>query len=132
MSDAHLTYARDDVRRRITVTIRGPAHLDDLVGVVERQAAEGSWRYSILYDECMGTASLSVSATRALLAVVDRLTHAPGRRGPVAFVCKPGEQFGMARMYSILGDQQDLESNVFHDVGAAEAWLDERSKAEGD
>jgi hypothetical protein len=34
------------------------------------------------------------------------------------------EQFGMARMYSILGDYQGLDSNVFHDVAAAEAWLD--------
>jgi hypothetical protein len=39
--DAHLTYSRDDTSRRITVTIPGPARLDDLMRVVQRQAADG-------------------------------------------------------------------------------------------
>src|SRR5260221_12677949 len=51
-----------------------------------------------LYDECTGTASLSVSATRALLTVVDRATRAHGPRGAVAFVCGAGEELGMARV----------------------------------
>jgi hypothetical protein len=29
-------------------------------------------------------------------------------------------------MYSILGEHQGLDSQVFHDVAAAEAWLDTR------
>jgi hypothetical protein len=126
MSEAHLTYLRDGVHGRITVTITGPARLADLESVVERQAADGTRGYGMLYDECLGTASLSVSATRALVAVVDRTTRAYGPRGPVAIVGEVVEQFGMARMYSILGDQHGRESNVFHDVAAAEAWLDNR------
>ena len=129
MTDAHLIYKRDDVRRQITVTITGPALLADLASVVERQAADGTWRYAVLYDECTGTVSLSVSATRALLTVVDRVTRAHGPRGAVAFVCGAGEKFGMARMYSILGEQQGLDSHVFHDVAEAEAWLDTRRGA---
>jgi hypothetical protein len=132
MSEAHLTYLRDDVHERITVTITGPARLADLESVVERQAADGTWRYGMLYDECLGTASLSVNATRALVAVVDRMTRAHGPRGPVAIVCEVVAQFGMARMYSILGDQQGRVSNVFHDVAAAEAWLDHRRGHKGD
>jgi hypothetical protein len=126
MTEAHLIYERDDVRRQITVTITGPALLADLASVVERQAADGTWRYAVLYDECMGTASLSVSATRALLTVVDRVTRAHGPRGAVAFVCGADEKFGMARMYSILGERQGLDSHVFHNVADAEAWLDTR------
>jgi hypothetical protein len=126
MTEAHLIYRRDDVRRQITVTITGPALLADLAGVVERQAADGTWRYAVLYDECTGTASLSVSATRALLMVVERVTRAHGPRGAVAFVCQAAEQLGMARMHSILGEHQGLDSHVFHDVGEAEAWLDAR------
>ena len=126
MTEAHLIYKRDDVRRQITVTITGPALLADLASVVERQAADGTWRYAVLYDECTGTVSLSVSATRALLTVVDRVTRAHGPRGAVAFVCGAGEKFGMARMYSILGEQQGLDSHVFHDVAEAEVWLDTR------
>jgi hypothetical protein len=126
MTEAHLIYKRDDVRRQITVTITGPALLADLASVVERQAADGTWRYAVLYDECTGTASLSVSATRAPLTVVDRATRAYGPRGAVAFVCGAGEELGMARMHSILGEQQGLDSHVFYDVAAAEAWLDTR------
>jgi hypothetical protein len=128
MSDASLTYLRDDIRRQITVTITGPARLGDLVSVVERQAAEGTWSYALLYDECTGTASLSANATRDFLAVVGRLMRAHGPSRAVAMVCAAVEQFGMARMYSILGEHQGLDSNVFHDVAAAEAWLDTRPK----
>jgi hypothetical protein len=126
MTEAHLIYTRDDVRRQITVTITGPARLADLASVVERQAADGTWGYAVLYDECTGTASLSVGATRALLTVVNRVTRAHGPRGAVAFVCGAAEQFGMARMYSILGEPQGLDAQVFHDLAAAEAWLDTR------
>jgi hypothetical protein len=127
MRPAEITYASDHVRRRITVMIIGPARLEDLTGVIERQAAEGMWRYALLYDERAVTEALSVSATRDLVALVKELTRAHGRRGPVAIVCRSIDQFGMARMYSALaGTRADLDSNVFYDLAVAEQWLDER------
>lgn len=38
MSDAHVTYVRDDVRRRVTVTIADPARLEDLAWSVRSRA----------------------------------------------------------------------------------------------
>jgi hypothetical protein len=126
-SDAEVTYLRDDIRQRITVTITGPARLDDLTTVIERQAAEDAWRYALLYDERAVTAALSVSETRELVTLVTQLTRAYGERGPVAIVCKAADQFGMARMYSTLAENHaDLDSNVFYDLAAAEQWLAER------
>jgi hypothetical protein len=126
---AHLTYTRDDPRERITVTIQGPARLDDLVRVVERQAAEGTWQYASLYDERIATAVLSSHATRELQLVVARLTRAHGARGPVASVCKALDRFGIARMYSTPGENvADVDAEVFHDVDAAEGWLGARRR----
>ena len=128
VGDAPLTYSRDDAGRRITVTITGPATLDDMMRIVERQAAEGTWGYAMLYDQRTTATSASAGALRAFLAGVDRLTQAHGPRGPVAMVCLTDEQFGMGRMYSTLGEHQGLDSEVFRDLAAAEAWLDARQK----
>ena len=122
-----VTYVRDDVRLRIIVTILGPAHLEDLTVIIQRQATENAWRYALLYDERGVTRALSVSATRELVNLVAALTRAHGERGPVAIVCKAADQFGMARMYSTLAENHaDLDSNVFYDVAAAEQWLEDR------
>jgi hypothetical protein len=128
MIDAPLTYSRDDARHRITVTITGPATLDDMMRIVERQAADGTWRYAMLYDQRTTAISASAGELRAFLAAVDRLTRAHGPRGPVAMVCLTDEQFGMARMYSTLGEHQGLDSEAFRDFAAAEAWLDRRQE----
>jgi hypothetical protein len=130
MLDAHITYARDDVRRRITVTIIGPVRLQDLIAAIERQAAEGTWRYAMLYDERAATAALSVDAIRTLVTLVAQLTLAHGSRGPVAIVCRSVDQFGMARMYSTLAaNRANLDSNVFYELAAAAAWLRDRAEA---
>jgi hypothetical protein len=50
MSAVPLTYQRDDERQRITVTFNGPAVLDELMVIVQRQADEGLWAYSVLYE----------------------------------------------------------------------------------
>jgi hypothetical protein len=98
MVDAHLTYDRNEARRRITVTMVGPIRLEDLTAVIERQAAEGAWRYAMLFDGRAVTAPPSVDATRRLVMLVAQLTLAHGERGPVAIVCRSVDQFGMARM----------------------------------
>jgi hypothetical protein len=130
MVDTHLTYARDDARRLITVTIIGPARLEDLAAVIERQAAEDVWKYAMLYDVRAVTAPLSVDATRRLVTRVAQLTIAHGARGPVAIVCRSIEEFGMARMYSLLAESRaNLDSNVFFDLADAAVWLRDRMEA---
>ena len=126
MSGAQLTYVRNDVRRWVTITITGPARLDDMVQAVERQAADGVWGYAMLCDERQTTASLSTPATHTLLDVIERLNRAHGRQGPIAVVCATEAQYGMARMCATLGEQRELDCGVFRSISAAETWLDAR------
>jgi hypothetical protein len=44
------TYERDDDRRLITVKLIEPSSVDDILSAVERQAAEDTWEYAMLYD----------------------------------------------------------------------------------
>ena len=46
-----VNYARDDVRRLITVSMQGPFETRNLVDTVDRQIAEGTWAYARVYDE---------------------------------------------------------------------------------
>jgi hypothetical protein len=43
-------YQRDDPRRLITVTVTEPCSVDDILGVIDRQASEDTWEYALLYD----------------------------------------------------------------------------------
>jgi hypothetical protein len=43
-------YDRDDVRQVTTVTVTGPYTLEQMLGVIDRQTAEHTWAYALLYD----------------------------------------------------------------------------------
>jgi hypothetical protein len=83
-----LTYERDDQRRLITITMVEPYSLDDLLSVVDRQAAENTWRHAILYD-LRGVSQASADAD--LQQMADRVTVVAGgrKRGPVGIAIRP-------------------------------------------
>lgn len=118
-----ITYVRDDQRRRITVTTIGMVGLDELLAVVDRQAAEGTWRYGMLYDSRRVASVASQNEVRAGLKHVEALSCIHGRRGPVAFVTTMPAAYGMVRMYSTLAGQQHQAVDAFRDIGDAERWL---------
>jgi hypothetical protein len=45
-----LSYQRDDRRRLITVRLTEPYSLDELLNQTDRQWAEHTWEYAVLYD----------------------------------------------------------------------------------
>ena len=45
-----ITYERDDQRRLVAVTVTEPFSVDELLGVIDRQAAEDTWAYAMFYD----------------------------------------------------------------------------------
>jgi hypothetical protein len=45
-----ITYERDDERRLITVTVTDPYSVADILGVIDRQAAEDTWAYAVLFE----------------------------------------------------------------------------------
>src|SRR5204862_1798874 len=74
-----ITYERDDQRRRIIVTTIGIVGLDDLLAVVDRQAAEGTWQYGVLYDSRRVASVASQTDVRAGLKHVETLSRVHGR-----------------------------------------------------
>jgi len=80
-------YHRDDGKRLISATMTDPISIEDFVDAIERQAAEDTWSYALLYDLRGATMTSSSSDTR-LEQFVDRVqVLGAGRtRGPVAAV----------------------------------------------
>src|SRR6185436_15145151 len=95
------TYERDDERRLITVTMVEPYSVDQVFGAIERQAAENTWDYAILYD----LRGVTVPTEADLEQIAERVkTIGAGRaRGPLGIViaAKP-EQFRLGLRYSEL------------------------------
>jgi hypothetical protein len=117
---------RDDVRRRLTVTVSGPLTIDVVFSIVDHQAADGTWAYGVLHDLSGTTGAVDASAIRMLVDRVKRLSVVHGPRGPVALVTSEPAQFGMGRMYGILGEMGEASPvGVFRDIEAAGRWLDE-------
>ena len=77
-----IAYERDDERRLITVTVTEPYSIDDVLGVIDRQAAEDTWWYAILYDL---RALTQASSEADLQRLADRVKIVGGgrKRGPV-------------------------------------------------
>src|SRR5688572_33496166 len=98
---------------------------EDVRGVLERQAKEGAWSYSVLYDARAGRNVPTIDEVRRLVLHVGQLTCRYGPRGPVALVTTDPQLSRMGRAYSNLGELTSLAVQVFTDVEAAEHWLDE-------
>jgi hypothetical protein len=76
------TYERDDDRRLITVKLIDPSSVDDILSAIDRQAAEDTWEYAMLYD----LRSVSQLLSEAEVQTVADRVKGIGRgrvRGPV-------------------------------------------------
>ena len=123
-----ITYKRDDLRRRITVTLEGRFDVDHVVATVDRHAAEGTWHYTRLYDVRGALEAPTTAQIRALLGHVRERTRTHGPRGPVAVVTDHLAVYGMVRMYMSLGEN-DGTVEVFRDLAEADSWLLARATA---
>jgi hypothetical protein len=115
-------YDRDDQRRLITVTVTDPYSADDILSAIDRQAAEDTWAYALLYD--LRTAE-HMPADEAAQHFADRIKAAGGgqQRGPVglALGTKP-EQFRWGLMYtSVIRKLEAFE--VLLTSSQLDAWL---------
>ena len=124
-----ITYERDDARRRINVTLAGALTVDDLLAIVDRQAAEQTWHFSLCYDARRITkdAASTVEEVRRVLRHVVETSARYGARGPVAIVTDNPADYAMVRLYSSLGAEQRLSVEVFRDPSDAVRWLDTAS-----
>jgi hypothetical protein len=117
-------YRRDDERRRLTVVVRGPVTFEDVAEVIKRQAAEGTWSYTMIYDEREATSTLTHEEVQRLLALIGSFRAVHGRRGRVALIYNAEATHGTGRVDSAFGDIIGLDTAVFKDPSRAHAWLD--------
>jgi hypothetical protein len=117
-----IQYERDDHRRLITVTLTEPFSFDELLRQTDRQSAEGTWEYPVLYDS---RATSHVTSPSELQQLVDH-THAVGGgspRGPVGVAIPPRPEMlrGGLQLAKLGGPTRDLE--VLITEAQVEAWL---------
>jgi hypothetical protein len=125
---AKYAYVRDDARRTIRITARGPLESADLMAIVDRQLAEKTWTYGVLYDlrEIVGVASRA--ETRAVSEHVRAQVARYGHRGPVAIVTSAPATMAVGQTYGFfLGTRPDFRVEVFRDLVEADQWLDRRT-----
>ena len=122
-----MSYHRDDGRRRVTVITTGTVTSEEILAMVDRQAAEGTWAYAMLYDACRVTSVATASEVRAMAHHVQMLERLHGLRGPVAVLTYQDAIYSMARMYSTVSHQRVA---IFRDPSDAERWLVESMASE--
>src|SRR5580704_16348906 len=97
-----IAHVRDDQRRLITVTVTEPYSLGDLLSVIDRQSAEDTWEYAMLYD-LRAVTRLSSEADLQQMADRVKVVGAGRERGPVGMaVASEPEQFRMGLVYTRL------------------------------
>ena len=120
-----LEYVKDDVRRRIRITMIEPVTLEDMVSSVERQLADRAWRYGLLVDARDPLVQPKTSDMKKFGAWVSKLVAEHGPRGPIAVVAKDSRTISTAQRHAFsAGKIESVE--VFWTLQDAEQWLDGR------
>jgi hypothetical protein len=115
-------YERDDQRRLITVTVTEPYSVDDILSAIDRQAAEDTWEYAVLYD----LRSVTHASTEAdLQQIADRVRVVGGgrERGPVGIAIRARpELFLVFLVYATL-TKELMTVEVLLTAAQRVAWL---------
>ncbi len=105
-----IEYQRDDQRRLISVTMTDPFSFDDLLSQTDRQWAERTWDYAILYDS---RASQHIPPPSELQRLVEHTQRIGGAdlRGPVGIAVpqKPEAVIRGLDLAGRTGPLRDLE-----------------------
>jgi hypothetical protein len=121
-------YERDDARRRVTVAIQGEFPSSEVLVVIERQYAEGTWGYGLLYDMRHMIGRPTVGELRAVMK--QARSHPELTRGPVAFLITDPVLYASACTYAAMG-QAKIRVSVFRELEEAERWLSEETSPPG-
>jgi hypothetical protein len=117
-----ITYQRDGQRRLITVTVTEPCSVDDISSVIDRQAAEDTWEYALLYDL---RAMTDASTEADLQQLAERVKVAGGKRerGPVGIAIRARPAlFLLGMMYTKL-IKEFVTVEVLLTAAQIDAWL---------
>jgi len=117
-----IAYQRDDERRLITVTVTEPYSFDDILGVIDRQAAEDTWSYAMLYDLRALTRASTESELQQLADRV-KIVGSGRTRGPVGIAVGANpDTFRAGLMYTRLAGKL-VNVEVMLTAAQLEGWL---------
>jgi hypothetical protein len=114
-----IAYERDDLRRLITVTVTEPYAIDEILGVIDRQAAEDTWSYAMLYDLRAG-AHMATEADLQQLGVRAKVVGGGRERGPVGLAIGTQSRWGL--LYTEL-IRKLVTVEVLLTAAQLDAWL---------
>ena len=126
--DMPIRYERDDARQRIRVTLTDPLTEAEITSAIDRQAAEGTWRYGLLYDARAINSRAAAAMSRVALNRVRAVVEREGRRGPVAIVAN-ATLVGISEAYAIESHKAGRTVQVFWSLDEANQWLDQQLQA---
>jgi hypothetical protein len=118
-----IQYVRDDIARRIRLTVTDPIAVVDLIASVERQLAEATWHYGLLVDMRSQSAAAGPGDIRAFSARVGELVATHGARGPIAVIARDASPIAGAELHLIYGGKRE-SVEVFWDLDDGQRWLD--------
>jgi len=114
-----MTYRVDGERHLVFVTLSGVVTLEEIATILEGNRGlplDGSWRELVDLTEMT-----DLAASGAHLQHLAQMATARSF-GKVAIVAPNPLTFGLARMYALTADAENLQ--VFHDLADAEAWIE--------
>jgi hypothetical protein len=117
-----ITYEPHDQRQLITVTVTEPCAVDDILRAIERQSADDTWEYAVLYDLRGAT---DASAEAVLQQIADRVKVVEGgrERGQVGVAIRARPAlFLLAQMYTKLM-REIVAVEVLLSAAQTDAWL---------
>src|SRR6266852_4395457 len=109
-------YERDDVFRRVVVTVEGPFAVADFLTVIERWRGEDVGIYGMLYDLRGMTGEPAIDDLRQFMSEAARTTQP---RGPIAILATDPAIYRRACTYAALGRSTTLTIGVFRDLDKA-------------
>lgn len=124
-----IAYERDDQRRLITVTVTEPYSPDEVLGVIGRQEAEGTWGHAMLYD----LRSVTRPATDAdLRQMADRVKVIGGgrERGPVGIAIRPQPALFLVFLTYTRSVEDLVSLEVLLTAAQIDAWLARNSRVD--
>jgi len=119
-----LTYARDEARRRVTVTAVGHVTLSEAIEILDRRVMDGTWSYALLYDGRQRTGLMDAQEVRILVELTRSLSSRHGPSGPMALVRTDAGGLGIGRVAGILSEDVNARIGVFRTLEEADLWLE--------
>jgi hypothetical protein len=119
-----IQYVRDDVARRIRLTVTDPIAVVDMIASVERQLAENTWHYGLVVDMRAQSAEAAPGDIRMFSSRVGEMVAANGPRGPIAIIARNASPIAGSQMHLVYGGKKE-SVEVFWDLDDGQRWLDQ-------